>query len=638
MTRPARYRHISRGKSEAVPKQMVFVDCETRDCGESGNENHEIHRLWFGYASYGIWEAGKLTRRKEIVFTTTREFWDWLREVAKPTSRIWLFAHNVGFDLTILDMCGVIRSGEYKTFKPTTQPGLNEQYDKRKGNQLGVLILEDPPTVISLQRDDGAKLIILDTLNYWRTSLKALGKSVGLEKYDMPDYDVDYETWVKYCKRDVEIIELSITRLIGWWKSNKLGKFGFTSPSLAMAAFRHTNKNANILAHQEDTVRVLERNSYFGGQLESYHIGKIDEKIYQYDVASLYPSVMKNNVYPVHLLEYDITDRVTDGFPSINPSHSTAEVFINSPSDTFPVRVKQGVLYMNGRGWVTLAGPELYYAKQMGYIEKTRSWATYECAELFNSYVDYFWDMKISAEREDDYVQRTFAKLMLNSLYGKFGQMGSSLVPVTDYMPIDEFGLCTVSHALTGKITRYVSFFDVVLREEKGKELQFSVPAISAFVTSYARQTMRKLKTIVGAENYYYMSTDCLIVNANGRIHLQNAKEINPGVLGKLNLEAKGDNGWIGGLHFYRIGSKSIEGSKKASAETIDQFTWREPHFDSLKSVIQQGGKPEINITKMIKRRSLEYRKGCVLENGKIEPFRLDSIDSIKAYSISTMV
>ena len=633
-----RYTRIERNHSESVPKQMIFVDCETRDCKESGNPDHEIHRLWFGYASYGVWDKGKLTRRKEIVFTTTREFWDWVQKVGRKESRIWLFAHNVGFDLTILDMCGVIRSGEYRTFTPRVQPGLNEKYDRREGSKLGVLILEDPPTLISLLRSDGAKLIILDTLNYWRTSLKQLGKSVGLPKYEMPNYDVSYETWVEYCKRDVEIIELAITRLVLWWKENKLGRFGFTSPSLAMSAFRHMNKSVMILAHQEDTVRVLERNSYFGGQLESYHIGKIEEKIYQYDVASLYPSVMKNNVYPVKLLAYSIKDIAVPGFPDINPKHSIAEVFINSPSDTFPIRVKQGVLYMNGDGWVTLAGPELDYAYVNGLIKKTRSWATYECVELFNEYVDYFWSMKINAENNDDYVQRTFAKLMLNSLYGKFGQMGSKLVPVNDYFPVDEFGLCTVSHAITGEVIRYISFFDVVLREEKGKELQYSVPSISAFVTSYARQYMRKVKNIAGIGNYYYMSTDSLMVNLEGKFNLECSGLIEPGVLGKLNLEVEGDSGWIGGLHFYRIGDKTIEGAKKASAETIDKFTWKEPHFDSLKSVIQQGGKAEINIKKIVKERSLEYQKGLILSNGSVVPFSLSSIDDIRAYSIADMV
>lgn len=632
------YRKIRINHSESIPRQLIFVDCETRDSKVTDDEDHEVHKLWFGYASYGFYRDGKLTRRKEIVFTKTQEFWDWVQEVANNHNRTWIFAHNVGFDLTILDLLGVIKDGQYSTLPPSEQVGLGEEYNRIEANKHGLMIMEDPPTVISLTRADGGNTLIVDTLNYWRTSLKMLGQSVGLDKLDMPPWEESYETWVLYCKRDVEIIELAITRLIKWWKEHKLGKFGFTSPSLAMAAFRHMNTKIDILAHQLPDVRELERDSYFGGQLEAYYIGKINHKLYQYDVASLYPSVMKGKRYPVHLKEYNISDKATTGFPIIDPWCSIANVFICSPEDTFPIRVKEGVLYMNGDGWVTLAGAELGYAYAKGYIFCTRSWATYVCKPIFNEFVDYFWNVKIEAERNGDHIQRTFAKLLLNSLYGKFAQLGAHLIPTDDYFPPNEYGYSTIDNLTTDSIDRYLNFFDLVFKEVKGKELAFSVPAISAFVTAHAREHMRSLKEIVGKENYYYMSTDSLMVNELGRQRLTDAGEIEDGVLGKLTLEAEGIDGWIGGCHFYRIGDKMTEGSKKVSAETIDKFTWKEPHFDSLKTVIQRGGKPEIHIKKRIKKRNLEYRKGELGTTGSITPWRLDSIGAIRATSTASAV
>jgi hypothetical protein len=357
------YRKIRRNHSEAVPQQLIFVDCETKDTNKDPDIPYEIHKLWFGYASFGFFRDGKLRQRKDIVFYNTDEFWDWVEEVTDNHHRVWIFAHNVGFDLTILDFMGVIKSGRYTIKPPKEQLGIGESYDKREHNGSGILILEDPPTVINITRKDGTTTLLVDTLNYWRTSLKALGKSVGLPKIDMPDWNESLETWITYCKRDVEIIEHAIVNLISWWKEHKLGRFGFTSPSLAMAAFRHMNKKVDILSHQEESVRKIERDSYFGGQLEAYFLGDINQKIYQYDVASLYPSVMKGKRYPVHLKDYNITEEPTKGFPAIDPNCSIAEVFITSEVDSFPIRTKQGVLYMNGDGWVTLAGPELDYAK-----------------------------------------------------------------------------------------------------------------------------------------------------------------------------------------------------------------------------------------------------------------------------------
>ena len=146
---------------------------------------------------------------------------------------------------------------------------------------------------------------------------------------------------------------------------------------------------------------------------------------------------------------------------------------------------------------------------------------------------------------------------------------------------------------------------------------------------------MRKLKEIAGEGNYYYMSTDSLMVNEEGRRNLYGDNEVDAGVMGKLSLEAEGDSAWIGGCHFYRIGDKFTEGAKKASAETIDKFTWKEPHFDSLKSALQRGGQAEIHIKKLVKRRSMEYRKGKLLTDGTVIPFGLESIDSPSASNTS---
>ena len=85
---------------------------------------------------------------------------------------------------------------------------------------------------------------------------------------------------------------------------------------------------------------------------------------------------------------------------------------------------------MNGCGWVTLAGPELLYAYAKGLISYSKSWATYHCRVVFDEFVAKFWQMKLEGEREKNLVKRTFAKLLLNSLYGKFGQLGADLIPV----------------------------------------------------------------------------------------------------------------------------------------------------------------------------------------------------------------
>ena len=85
-----------------TPSTAVFVDCETRPTIETAGKARQSHQLWFGWASAGRIEGGRLTRRKECRFETAAEFWAWLGTVRHARERTYLFAHNLGFDLTIL--------------------------------------------------------------------------------------------------------------------------------------------------------------------------------------------------------------------------------------------------------------------------------------------------------------------------------------------------------------------------------------------------------------------------------------------------------------------------------------------------------------------------------------------------------
>ena len=116
-------------------------------------------------------------------------------------------------------------------------------------------------------------------------------------------------------ERDVEIVERALEELLRWWSANDYGKFRWTAPGLAMAAYRHRFMRQEITFHDHQNVRQLERQSYFGGQLEAYWIGPIKQKVWQYDVVSLYPAVMRGNLYPVRLRDFDLATPLREEKP-----------------------------------------------------------------------------------------------------------------------------------------------------------------------------------------------------------------------------------------------------------------------------------------------------------------------------------
>lgn len=618
------WRRMKHNKSTQIARTLLFVDTETWTADRQP-DNLGANSLRFGVVRSGrfVNERGKTVwgRQDSLTFHTQQEFWEYVKSKSRKKETTWIYAHNAGFDFVILGLLEMLADGRMIISKPRKR----RKNMHSKNPYYGLLLLEDPPTVIGLEDQDGCRYVICDTLNYWRTSLAAIGKSLGYDKLEMPDIDAsDYE-WERYCSRDTMVIEKAVIELIEWWRERDLGNWKWTAPGLAMSAFRHKFMDHEIVFHDEQPVRELERDSYFGGQLEAYYIGEINEPVYQLDVVSLYPSVMEHNLYPCKLLDYDLSAKLSAVRPIAKPDYAIAEVEINSDSETFPIRSPFGVTYRRGRGIVTLAGPELAFADSIGAIVKWGRWATYAMEPLFQSYVGYFAQLKDHYERTGDTVKRTFVKLLMNSLYGKFGQYGSTWQINPDRMPFRELGKWFEHNAITNTWVECLGVGNVVLDRQPKREIEQAFPAIASFVTSYARQRMRSFKEICGFGNYYYMSTDSLICNQTGLDRLTAYGGLVGNEMGQLKVEQCGTSATIKGLHWYSIGEKTIEGSKKKSAITTGPNQWTELQFESLMSVIERSktdldNRSAIHIKRIAKERHLTYDKGIVGADGWITP------------------
>lgn len=150
---------------------------------------------------------------------------------------------------------------------------------------------------------------------------------------------------------------------------------------------------------------------------------------------------------------------------------------------------------------------ENYHVSEITYHG---GWKFKECKGMFDAYINYWMDQKIKAGKEGNQPMRQIAKLMLNSLYGRFGLSISARqkYPYLDDDGIVRFGL---------------------LPEEEREPVYIPV---ACFITSYGRidtiRTSQKIREYslnkYGYDAYLYSDTDSIHALLNDE-DLENLKD-----------------------------------------------------------------------------------------------------------------
>jgi hypothetical protein len=283
-------------------------------------------------------------------------------------------------------------------------------------------------------------------------------------------------------------------------------------------------------------------------------------KGYYYDVNSLYPFVMKNNLMPVGdpvFFEGDILNapfqdlnlinlnpyiqgKIEDSV-GINP-FGFFEVEVESPSQLdnpiLQVKIKTdlGVTSTiaplgSWKGWYF--SEEIYNAMKYNYKFKVLKGYLFNKGNIFENYVNFLYNIKVnSKENTPNY---TIAKLLLNSLYGKLGMnpimLEHKIVDSNSKLYLDIITKNEIENIIDFKNGKELISFhkkndfkqnllddnykagDKNKKSRKSKKSRFDVSIpISVAVTAYARIYMSKIKNIEG-QTIYYSDTDSAIID-----------------------------------------------------------------------------------------------------------------------------
>jgi hypothetical protein len=263
-----------------------------------------------------------------------------------------------------------------------------------------------------------------------------------------------------------------------------------------------------------------------------------------------------------------------------------ADVTIDTPTPMFPVREDNKNIYPVGTFRTTLCTPELYYAFKNGWIKRVNYMATYTMRPIFQWYVEAFYKLKVAYERDGDILHRKLVKLLLNSLYGKFGQRGYEDRVIGTCDP-DEYsvsqGLDATNHL---PLTIYRAGGSVI-ESRRLPEGYNSFVAISSHVTAYARVYLWKLIATAGQRHCYYCDTDSLIVDSTGALNLRHY--FHQTAIGMLKDEGTSDTLEIRAPKDYTFDGHDTRKGIRDNALDLGDNVFEQEHWRSIKSHISHG-------------------------------------------------
>jgi hypothetical protein len=259
-----------------------------------------------------------------------------------------------------------------------------------------------------------------------------------------------------------------------------------------------------------DFLSIFERQSYYGGRTELFRKGKY--KTYNYDINSMYLSIMRDCLIP----DVSSAKYIENGKNYRKHYENYLGIFhctVKAPDKLYipllPVRLDKKLKFPLGTFTGTWTSAELKKAEALGYkILKVYSYIYYKQSKYyFQEFAKFVWEKRKEYKKAGNKGMDLMIKKIGNSLYGKFAQRNSN----------DYFGRIADVDSLPDKCEIF-DFKGEIWVRIKGDLIPatFEFPAISSFITSYAR-----LKLYEGIEansdTMLYCDTDSLKLTAEAK-------------------------------------------------------------------------------------------------------------------------
>ena len=508
-------------------------------------------RVWLAYSRRRgeRWSAPELADAVPV-----GEVWDWIDAHTHAKAQTWVVSYNCGDFLTAARFWDETERGRYQVWTPGVKgchPDGSAAPEKRAW--VGAHVLSGVPDILTARRGP-ARLTFVGLRNYASSPLTDLAKWAEIDLpagEPAPDRSGPGQLGPELTRR---ICLATFTRLVSEWVAGDMGPWRHTAAQLVLSLWKRRFYSVPVCRHTHAETAALEAQALHGGRASVWwwgdagtpqlfptweapaprpsRYGALPGPVDRWDVTSMYPTILRDELFPVRQIRYYPTLSVDRLAALCDHRGVIAEVVARVGCPEYPmkaphrityrwegarggparrrVEMAPRVIYPVGPVTLTLAAPELRRLIAEGAVREVRGVAVYDLGRPFRGLMGYLLREREAAKLRGDAFLSTLMKTWANAFGGKFAQQSVKWLPRPEVVPPIRWGQWTDIDGDSGAVSTWRALAGLAHVREVGQHGAKLLAAVYAYLTSYGRCRMRELREALPRGTVLSQDTDGL--------------------------------------------------------------------------------------------------------------------------------
>lgn len=569
--------YLKPARKSYAPGMVFSVTCETDDINGNGNERNReriLHRI---YTCHSHKSRGRWSRPIILQFTAGNELRAYLRDVSDKHRRNYVICPIASDVLWLTGFFDYAETVGIAAFDRKSRAAIGQNSIDNSGIiDVRRLILRGRPDILDYTHL-GKRYVWLSVAQYTDATPLQIAESIGFDWEPKKDDRGVSIPLADDAENLCLLYSMYYCSLASWWSDVATAPWGYTVGQLSMGVLRSHIKPKTLCSHENSEVHKLERHACYGGRASTWFLGDIGVRspctdyrpskmgsyaaslrtgpIEHVDVRSMYPSLLRDNAFPVSLKSAYANISVKDLREAVSEWGVIATVDIYSDSGEYPRRIGENVEYPRGYFTTVLAGPELASIRGKDKIIRVHNCSIYNMGRSFQEAAGTLLDMRMKARASGNFAHEMFCKSLANSLAGKLAQRKGEWTDRNDIVAERQWGEWFESDFDKGTHKRFRAIAGMVSQYTPDATGSGPYTFAFAYLTSYGRVLMRRVRETFPADTVISQDTDGLWVFSDP-LHREKKHHCSYGELpGQLRVTLASTTGKFYGPRHYRVDS-----------------------------------------------------------------------------------